>query len=87
MEILIKSLLAGFLVAAIPWAVQTTIFKASIDKKTAWSLKFDLVATSMNALYMGFVYFGAIKLRLINSLLIRLRCWEQFTYFILVLMV
>ncbi|KKQ80168.1 MAG: Translocator protein, LysE family [Parcubacteria group bacterium GW2011_GWC2_38_7] len=71
MEILIKSLIAGFLVAAIPGAVQTTIFKASIDKQTSGALRFALGASFMDAMYMGFVYVGITKLLsydfLINS--------------------
>ncbi|MFA7245206.1 MAG: LysE family transporter [Candidatus Magasanikbacteria bacterium] len=61
-NIIISSFTIGFIAAALPGAVQTTILQSSIIGKAKSSLKFALGASTMDGLYLGLAYFGLVQI-------------------------
>lgn len=62
MRILINAFIIGFVAAALPGAVQTTILQSSIVGKARGSLRFALGASIMDGLYLSLAYFGLIQI-------------------------
>jgi len=60
--IIIKSLLTGFLVAAIPGAVQATVFAGGLERRARSALLFAFGASLMDATYMLLAYLGFSKI-------------------------
>jgi len=61
MNIVIVSFIAGFTMAALPGAVQSSILQSAIVGKAKNTVLFALGAAVMDGLYMIFVYFGLIQ--------------------------
>jgi len=61
MDILIKSFIAGFLVASLPGAVQTTVFQSALNRKTWVAMKFAFGASLMDGGYMFLALFGSVQ--------------------------
>ena len=61
MNIFIASFVAGFTMAALPGAVQSSILQSALAGKARGAVLFALGAAVMDGLYMVFVYFGLIQ--------------------------